>query len=129
MDKLRLKMEKYSIKENDLKEKFVLSSGKGGTKSDKTSSGVYLKHVPSGTEVKCTSSRSRAVNRFLARRRLADMIEDAAEGRKSARQKKIEKIRRRKRKRSKRAREKMLKDKKKQAQKKSLRGKVDYHKD
>ncbi len=124
--KLLEKMRRYKIREKDLKENFISAAKKGGTKTNKTSSGVYLKHLPTGTEVKCSSSRSRPVNRFLARRRLADKIENAVEGRKSRLQKKIEKIRRQKRKRSKRAKEKILREKKINAEKKSLRGKVKY---
>ncbi len=122
--KLLEKMRHYKIWEKDLKEKFISAARKGGTKTNKTASGVYLKHIPTGTEVKCSTSRSRSVNRFLARRRLAEKIEDTVEGKKSRRQKKIEKIRRQKRKRSKRAKEKILRNKKIQSTKKSLRGKV-----
>ena len=38
--------------EADLVEKFVRASGPGGQKVNKTSSAVYLKHLPSGIEVK-----------------------------------------------------------------------------
>ena len=48
------------------------------------------------------------MNRFLARRRLADKMEEVVLGAASRRQQEIEKIRRQKRKRSKRAKEKML---------------------
>src|SRR6185436_10588305 len=41
------------IHESDLIEKFILGSGKGGQKVNKTSSCVYLKHIPTGIEVKC----------------------------------------------------------------------------
>ncbi len=123
-EKLISRMARYGIREKDLREKFVLSSKKGGTKSDKTANGVYLKHIPSGIEVKASSSRSRSVNRFLARRRLTDKIENKIKGKKSELQKKVEKIRRRKRKRSKRAKEKILRNKKIRAQKKLLRKKI-----
>ncbi|MGM0567960.1 MAG: peptide chain release factor family protein [Elusimicrobiota bacterium] len=81
-------MKKYKIEEKDIKEKFLKSSKKGGTKSDKTANSVYLKHLPTGTEVKCSQSRSRSLNRFLARRRLVSKIEDMIKGRKSEKQKK-----------------------------------------
>ena len=122
--KLLRKMKKYKIEEKDIKEKFLKSSKKGGTKSDKTANSVYLKHLPTGTEVKCSQSRSRSLNRFLARRRLVNKIEDMIKGRKSEKQKNTEKIRRRKRKRSKRAKEKILRKKKMQSEKKSSRGRV-----
>lgn len=118
---LREKMEKLKIRESDIIEKFVRSSGKGGQNVNKTSTCVYLKHIPTGIEVKCQQERSQALNRFLARRRLVNKIETLILGRFSEERKKIEKIRRQKRRRSKRAKEKMLRDKKKRAEKKKLR--------
>jgi len=72
---LREKMEVLGIQENDLLEKFVRSSGKGGQKVNKTSTCVYLKHIPTGIEVKCMKDRSQSINRFLARRELLEKIE------------------------------------------------------
>lgn len=118
---LRVKMEALRIREQDLEEKFIRSSGKGGQKVNKTSSCVYLKHRPSGIEVKCRQERSQALNRFLARRILTNKIETRILGRLSEERKRIEKIRRQKRRRSKRAKEKMLKDKRKRAEKKRMR--------
>ena len=114
-------MEKFKIFEKDIEEKFIRSSGKGGQHVNKVSTCVYLKHIPYGIEVKCQSERSQALNRFLARRRLADKIEANILGEKSKEQQNIAKIRRQKRKRSKRAKEKMLIEKKKQADKKKTR--------
>ena len=118
---LRIKMERLGIRERDLKERFIRSSGKGGQKVNKTSTCVYLKHRPSGIEVKCQQQRSQALNRFLARRILANKIETRILGRLSEERKRIEKIRRQKRRRSKRAKEKMLRDKRKRAEKIKMR--------
>jgi len=118
---LRKKMGKLGIFENDIVEKFVRSSGKGGQKVNKTSTCVYLKHLPTNIEVKCQKERSQALNRFIARRILANKIEVMILGRQSEEQKKIEKIRRQKRKRSKRAKEKILEEKKMHSQKKTER--------
>ncbi len=115
------KMEKFKIFEKDIEEKFIRSSGKGGQHVNKVSTCVYLKHIPTSIEVKCQSERSQTLNRFLARRRLADKIEAKILGKKSKEQQRIAKIRRQKRKRSKRAKEKMLVEKKKQANKKKTR--------
>lgn len=115
------KMKKYGVKEKDLEEKFIRSSGKGGQRTNKVATCVYIKHIPTGVEVKCQRERSQALNRFLARRRLMDKIEAMVEKKKTAEEQRIEKIRRQKRKRSKRAKEKMLEQKKKQAEKKKLR--------
>ncbi|MFC1576311.1 peptide chain release factor family protein [Candidatus Omnitrophota bacterium] len=120
-DALRAKMEKLGIRERDIEEKFIRASGRGGQKINKTSSCVYLKHLPTGIEVKCSDERSQALNRFLARRRLTNKIETLVLGKKSEERKRIEKIRRQKRKRSRRAKEKMLKNKKKHSEKKTMR--------
>jgi protein subunit release factor B len=105
---LRRKMAALGIREGDLIEKFVRSQGKGGQNVNKISSCVYLKHVPTGIEVKCQRERSQSINRFLARRILADKIEAIKLGRESEERSRIEKIRRQKRKRSKRSKDKML---------------------
>jgi protein subunit release factor B len=118
---LQEKMESLGIYEKDIVEKFIRSSGKGGQKVNKTSTCVYLKHVPTDIEVKCQRERYQAINRYLARKILADKVETKIRGKESEAQQKIEKIRRQKRKRSKRAKMKMLEDKKKQAQKKKDR--------
>jgi len=118
---LRVKMERLGIRERDLEEKFIRSSGRGGQKVNKTSSCVYLKHRPTGIEVKCQQERSQARNRFLARRILANKIETRILGKLSEERKRIEKIRRQKRRRSKRAKEKMLRDKRKRAERIRMR--------
>lgn len=115
------KMHELGVYEKDIIEKFIRSRGKGGQKVNKTSSCVYLKHIPSGIEVKCQRERSQVVNRFLARRILTNKIETCIRGRLSEERKRIEKIRRQKRKRSKRAKEKILKNKAKISQKKQDR--------
>lgn len=118
---LRRKMESLSIFEKDIVEKFVRSSGKGGQKVNKTSTCVYLKHLPTKVEVKCQRERSQALNRFLGRRILVNKIERMIKGQESEEQQRIEKIRRQKRKRSRRAKLKILEDKKKHSQKKKER--------
>jgi peptide chain release factor len=114
-------MAALGIREEDITEKFVRSSGKGGQNLNKVATCVYLRHAPTNTEVKCQETRSQALNRFLARRSLAEKIEAMILGRKSARRQQIEKIRRQKRKRSKRAKEKVLEQKRFQSEKKKLR--------
>jgi protein subunit release factor B len=109
------------IRKEDVVEKFIRSSGAGGQNVNKVSTAVYLKHIPTGIEVKMQKERSQALNRFLAWRLLLDKIESRILGEKSKRQKEIEKIRRQKRKRSKRAKEKMLRGKKIQSEKKQHR--------
>ena len=122
---LEERMRKLGIVERDLVEKFVLGSGKGGQKINKTSSCVYLRHVPSGIEVKCQRERSQALNRYLARQELCSRLEGRILGRQSERRQEEEKIRRQKRRRSRRQRAKMLAGKRLQGEKKGLRQSVD----
>ena len=115
------RMEELGLREEDIDEKFIRSSGKGGQKVNKSSTCVYLKHRPTGIEVKCQKERSQALNRFLARRILTNKVEVLRLGRLSEERKRIEKIRRQKRKRSRRAKEKMLKEKRRKGQEKRTR--------
>ena len=105
------RMEKLGIREADIVEKFIRSGGHGGQNVNKVATCVYLKHLPTGFEVKCQQERLQSLNRFLARRILVDKIETAILGKQSAEEQRIAKIRRQKRKRSKRAKEKMLANK------------------
>ena len=115
------RMQALGVREQDIEEQFVRSSGAGGQKVNKTSSCVVLHHRPTGIRVKCQQERSQALNRFLARRILLDKIETKLKGAESAEQQEIAKIRRQKRRRSRRAKQKLLADKRHQADKKSSR--------
>lgn len=117
-------MAEAKVYEEDLEESFILGGGPGGQKVNKTSSVVRLVHVPSGLQVKCSETRSREDNRWLARRQLAETILEREHHRKSAATQAREKIRRQKRRRSRRQRDKMLDDKHAHAEKKAARRKV-----
>lgn len=121
---LHVRMFSLGIFEEDLIEKFILGSGSGGQKINKTSSCVWLKHEPTGITVKCQKERSRELNRYFARRRLCEKLDIKINQSKSEQELAIAKIRRQKRKRSKRAKEKMLADKRYQAIKKQGRKKT-----
>ena len=121
--KLRDKMQSLDIVEEDLSEKFILGSGRGGQNLQKTSSCVALKHLPTGIQIKCQQGRSREENRFYARRRLCEKIEELRFKGKSEKQQAIEKLRRQKRRRSRRAKQKILDDKSHKSQIKQTRKK------
>lgn len=118
------RMRALGVREQDIEEQFVRSSGAGGQKVNKTSSCVVLHHRPTGIRVKCQTERSQALNRFLARRILLDKVEAKLRGVESAEQQEIAQIRRQKRRRSRRARQKLLADKRHQGEKKSARAGV-----
>lgn len=121
---LAARLKGQGIADGELREKFVLGSGHGGQKVNKTSSCVYLKHLPTGIEIKCQRSRSREMNRYLARKELCDRLEERVLGERSRRRAEIEKIRRQKRRRTRRQKARMLALKRMHSEKKKLRAPV-----
>jgi protein subunit release factor B len=103
---LKTTLNKLNIREEDVQEQFIRSQGSGGQKVNKTSSAVYLKHLPTGLEVKMQKDRSQAINRFLAWRLLAERIEALQSG-KSSLSPKTEKLRKQKNRRRRRAKAKV----------------------
>ena len=124
--KIKSLMAEALLKEDDLEETFILGGGPGGQKTNKTSSVVRLLHRPSGIQVRCGENRSREINRWLARRALAERILAREQGRKSAEQQEREKKRRQKRRRSRRQKQRILDAKHAQSAKKEMRRRVDY---
>ncbi|MFA6090128.1 MAG: peptide chain release factor-like protein [Candidatus Woesearchaeota archaeon] len=77
------KIKDLEIYSNDIVEQFIRGSGHGGQKVNKTSSTVYLKHLPTSLEVKCQQFREREKNRILAYQLLINKIEDLKKGKES----------------------------------------------
>lgn len=99
------KMAELHVREEDLEEKFVRSSGNGGQHVNKTSSRVMLRHIPSGISVSASRERSQSVNRFLARRALLERL-DALSGNETPEMKRIERLRKQKDRRQRRTEKK-----------------------
>ncbi len=126
-DEIKKKMQSLHIDENDLLEKFILGSGRGGQNLHKTSSCVYLKHIPTGIEIKCQKERSRDLNRWIARRMLCEKYEEKILLLQSEKQKQVEKIRRQKRTKSRKQKQKMIEEKRLRSEKKGLRAPCKEH--
>ena len=89
-------MKNCGLSEKDIEEKFVRSSGPGGQKVNKSSTCVHLTHRPSGLAIKMQKSRTQKLNRYYARKRLCELLENKLLGKESPEAKSIEKIRKQK---------------------------------
>jgi protein subunit release factor B len=101
---LEARMAALGLREQDLQEKYVRSSGPGGQKVNKTSSCVLLTHLPTGIQVKMQTERSQALNRYHARQRLCELVEADRLGDQSPAARAAEKIRKQKQRRRRRRR-------------------------
>lgn len=105
------KAEKLKVFPEDVEEKFIRGGGAGGQKINKTNSCVWLKHLPTGVEVKCQRHRERERNRSSAYKLLVNKVEELVLGKRSEAAQKAFKIRKQKKRRSRRAKEKMVDEK------------------
>lgn len=103
---LEIRMEACGLLEGDLHERFVLSGGPGGQKVNRSATCVHLKHRPTGLEVKMQKTRSQSLNRFHARRRMCEILENRLLGAKSPQALKRERLRKQKERRKRRSRQK-----------------------
>lgn len=118
---LEARLQALGVRDADLDETFVHAGGRGGQNVNKVATCVVLVHRPSGVSVKCQMARTQGLNRYHARRLLADKLAALIHGEMSARQQEAERIRRQKRRRSRRSKQRMLADKRKASEKKALR--------
>jgi protein subunit release factor B len=93
---LEKRMEACGLRETDLEESFVRSSGPGGQHVNKNATCVVLIHTPSGSQVKCQDSRSQSLNRYHARKQMCKILEALALGHESPASKRRAKLRKQK---------------------------------
>jgi protein subunit release factor B len=93
---LKQRMDRCGLSETDIEETFVRSRGAGGQKVNKSSTCAHLRHVPSGLIVKMQKTRSQRLNRYYARKRLCELLENKLLGRQSSEAKTLSKIRKQK---------------------------------
>lgn len=123
-DGLAKRMRKLGIRDEDLDETFTRGTGAGGQKINKTSSTVVLRHLPTGTEIRCQKERSQTQNRYWARVELCDRLQAQKQEAKLAEQNEREKKRRQSRPRPRGLQEKILKTKRERSEVKRGRGRV-----
>jgi protein subunit release factor B len=107
-----------------VEERFILGSGPGGQKINKTSTTVWLRHAASGIEVRCQRERSQATNRELAWDELCRRLELSRRHAAAAVQDERETARRRTRQKSRTQKNRMVQAKHHRARTKSGRGRV-----
>ncbi|MBM4028224.1 MAG: peptide chain release factor-like protein [Planctomycetes bacterium] len=100
---LEARMAALGLREADLQEKFIHSSGPGGQRVNKAASCVYLKHLPTGLEVKMQQERRQRLNRYYARKRMCELLEERTLGPQSPAAQKTDKIRKQKQRRRRRS--------------------------
>jgi protein subunit release factor B len=103
---LAKRMQALGLREQDLEESFVRSTGPGGQHVNKTSTCVVLSHVPTAVTVKVQDSRSQALNRYHARKRLCEVLEARLLGKESPQAQRITRLRRQKDRRRRRHKDK-----------------------
>ncbi len=103
IEALEKRIKDLGINKEDIKEKFIKSSGRGGQKVNKSSSAVFMSHEKTGLHIKVGKHRSQNLNRFLALRGLVEKIEAKMSGHHDKQTKQMEKIRKQKQKRKKRS--------------------------
>lgn len=114
-------MARLGIQERDLHIKYILGSGSGGQKINKTHSTVYIKHLPTGLEVKCGKNRLRTLNKYHALSSLCEKLEKQLLGERTKKEQLAAKVRRQKKRRSRRTQEKILQEKRQISEKKKFR--------
>jgi protein subunit release factor B len=118
------RLARLDVAVSDIDERFVRGTGPGGQKINKTSSTVWLRHKPSGTEVRCQAERSQSANRLKAWETLCEKLESLVRAAELASIHASEVKRRQKRQKTKAQKIRMLQSKKHRSKHKATRKRV-----
>jgi protein subunit release factor B len=121
---VRGRLAALGVRPGDVEERFVRGTGPGGQKINKTSSTIWLRHRPTGTEVRCQAERSQAVNRQRAWEELCLKLEERMRAAAALLKDGLERTRRKHRQKSRGQKVRMIQSKKHRAGIKSSRGRV-----
>ena len=121
---IQRRLDKLGIIPSDVEEKFIRGAGPGGQKINKTSSTVWLRHHPTGVEVRAQRERSQAANREIAWAELCTKLETALRQAEAQRRSDVERERRRKRPKSYAQKQRMVTTKRLRRSVKNLRGRI-----
>ena len=121
---IQTRLGRLGVAASDIEERFVRGSGPGGQKINKTSSTVWLRHRPTGIEVRCQAQRSQAANREWAWREMCGKLEERVRAAQLQAQDVREGERRRNRQKSYGQKVRMIQAKKHRARHKASRGRV-----
>lgn len=112
------------VRPEDVAERFVRGAGPGGQKINKTSSTVWLRHAPTGIEVRCQAGRSQTANREQAWTELCNKLAERETAARQAARQEREARRRRNRQKSPAQKARMVDAKKHRSRHKANRGRV-----
>jgi len=118
------RLAELAVRPDDVDERFVRGTGPGGQKINKTASTVWLRHRPTGIEVRCQRERSQAANRELAWRELCAKLEARMRNTRAAAIDAREEERRRNRQKSRAQKVRMIEAKKHRSGHKQARSRV-----
>jgi len=121
---IQSRLDRMRVAAADIEERFVRGSGPGGQKINKTSSTVWLRHRPTGIEVRCQAERSQSANRETAWREMCEKLEARIRAAQREAQNLREGERRRTRQKSRGQKVRMIQSKKHRAKSKAHRGRV-----
>jgi protein subunit release factor B len=113
--------EAHRVKPENIVEQFVHGSGHGGQKINKRSTRVFLRHLPTGIEVRCQKQRSQHLNRVDAYTILIERVAQLNEAEQLVQSWEVHRQRVQKRRRPKAVKEKILREKKQRSEVKKFR--------